>query len=70
MNWIETNPIPEACNNCTEPDCCACDIAGNRWVLAQEDELRSNRMLMVRAVERLQRKIAAIDAELKKLRNK
>ena len=70
MKWIEADPIPEECESCTEADCCACDIAGKRWVLSKEDELRSTRALMVRAVERLQRRIAAIDAELEKLRNK
>ena len=67
MEWIEATPIPEECNHCTEGDCYHCDIAGKRWALSREDALRSSRKLMVRAIERLQRKIADIDAELEKI---
>lgn len=68
MKWLETDPIPEECYNCTEEDCYNCDTAGKRWTLSREDELRTKRMLLVRAMERLQRKISAIDAELNSLR--
>ena len=70
MEWIETVPIPEVCKNCREEDCYQCDVAGERWVRSREDELRSSRKLMVRAVERLQRKIQAIDRELEAMRKK
>ena len=67
MEWLEANPIPEECINCTEEDCYNCDTAGKRWTLSREDELRLNRRLLVQAMARLQRKIAAIDAELEAL---
>ncbi|MBE6934804.1 MAG: hypothetical protein E7462_07170 [Ruminococcaceae bacterium] len=67
MEWIEANPIPEECKTCAEGDCYNCDTAGRRWKLSRESELQTNRMLIVRAIERLQRKITVIDAELEKL---
>ena len=70
MEWLEANPIPEECKGCREEDCYNCDTAGKRWTISAEAELRSNRMIMVHAVERLQRKVAAIDAELEALHNK
>ena len=60
--------MPEECKNCMEDDCYNCDIAGKRWSLSGAEELRINRMHMARAIARLQRKIAAIDAELEKMR--
>ena len=69
MKWLEANPIPEECQNCTEEDCYNCDTVGKRWALSREDELRSSRRLMVCAIARLQRRVAAIDAELEKMRN-
>ncbi len=67
MEWIEVTPLPQECKNCAEEDCYNCDTSGKRWVLSREDELRTNRMLMLRAIERMQRKIAIIDTELEKL---
>lgn len=67
MKWIEANPLPDACKACTEEDCYNCDYAGERWYLSQVDELKIRRKMMVRAIERLQQQVAAIDEELKKL---
>lgn len=64
MNWIEAETIPAACRDCTEEDCYNCDTAGERWYLSREDGLRVRRKQMVRAIERLQRKIYSIDIEL------
>lgn len=67
MGWVEVENLPKECRNCTEEDCYQCDIAGKRWVLAKKDHLLNNRAIMVRAIQRLQRKIAIIDAELEKM---
>ena len=64
MNWIESDTIPAACRDCTEEDCYNCDTAGERWKLSHEDELKVQRKQLVKAIERLQRKIDAIDMEL------
>ena len=64
MNWIEAETIPAACRDCAEDDCYNCDTAGERWQLSREDELRVRRKQLVKAIERLQRKIDAIDIEL------
>lgn len=50
-------------------DCGSCDNAGERWTLSRADELRLQRKAKGRAIERLQREIAAIDAELEGLRD-
>lgn len=70
MEWIEVDPIPKECENCMAGDCYNCDVAGQRWVLSEEDELRCRRQLMVRAIERYQRKIALLDLEIQKLKEK
>lgn len=64
MEWIEADPIPEACVNCQEEDCYNCDTAGERWQLSRVDELKLRRKQLVKAIERLQREIHAIDMEL------
>ena len=64
MDWIEADPRPAACMNCQEEECYNCDTAGERWQLSREDELRLRRKQLVKAIERLQRKIDAIDMEL------
>lgn len=64
MNWIEAETIPAACRDCTEEDCYNCDTAGERWHLSREDGLRVRRKQMVRAIERLQHEIDAIDIAL------
>ena len=63
MNWIEAETIPAACRDCTEEDCYNCDTAGERWQLSRDDELRLRRKQLVKAIERLQREIDAIDME-------
>ena len=64
MEWLEQVPIPEECIECKEADCYNCDTAGKRWTLSKTDELRTRRMLAVRAIERLQRQVALMDREL------
>ena len=46
-------------------DCGSCDHAGERWTLPRAEELRLQR----KGKERLQREIAAIDAELEGLKD-
>ena len=67
MEWREAHQIPIECENCKQEDCYNCDIAGKRWALSGKDELRTKRAMMARAVKRLERKIAEIDAQLKEL---
>ena len=69
MEWIEKNPLPPECVNCKEEDCYNCDHAGERWTLLQADELRIKRKGLLKAIERLQRQVKAIDAELEGLEN-
>ena len=38
MEYIESNPLPEVCLTCTEPDCDVCDHGLERWLLSPEDE--------------------------------
>lgn len=64
MEWIEADPTPKACMDCQAEDCYNCDTAGERWQLSHEDELKACRKQMVRAIERLQRRIYSIDVEL------
>lgn len=68
MEWIEANPLPQRCQECQE-DCYNCDYAGERWYLSKADELRSRKQMMLRAIERYQRKIAEIDKELEVIEN-
>ena len=69
MEWIEANPQPAVCQNCQEEECYNCDYAGERWTLSQADELRVRRKGLLKAIERLQRQVKAIDAELEVLEN-
>ena len=64
MEWIEANPLPAVCQNCQEEECYNCDYAGERWTLSKADELRVRRKGLLKAIERLQRHVKAIDAEL------
>ena len=64
MEWIEANPLPQECLNCQEEDCYECDTAGKRWYLSKADELRIRRKGLIKAIERLERQIHEIDAEL------
>lgn len=67
MEWIEANPLPAVCENCQEEECYNCDYAGERWTLSQADELRVRRKGLLKAIDRLQRQVKAIDEELKAL---
>ena len=67
IEWIEADPLPAECVNCQEEDCWECDTAGKRWYLSQADELRVKRKGLLKAIERLQRQVNAIDEELKRL---
>ena len=64
MEWVEANSIPKACMDCQEEDCYNCDTAGERWQLSRDDELRLRRKQLVKAINRLQHEIDAIDMEL------
>ena len=69
MKWIEADPLPAVCQNCQEEEYYNCDYAGERWTLSQADELRVRRKGLLKAIERLQRQVKAIDAELEVLEN-
>ena len=69
MEWIEVTPLPKECVHCSEEDCYNCDYAGLRWQLSCKDELENRCKMMIKAVERLQKQIAAIDDELRLLDN-
>ena len=69
MEWIEANPLPPECVECQEEDCYNCDYAGERWTLSRADELRVRRKGLLKAIERLERQVKAIDAELEGLEN-
>ena len=64
MEWLEADPIPAECQRCEELDCYNCDTAGERWYLRREDELWLKRQSLVKAIERFQRRLEAIDMEL------
>ena len=64
LEWLEANPLQEACVDCTEQECYNCEDAGMRWYLSSEDELKVRRKMLVSAIERLQRQLTAIDEEL------
>ena len=69
MEWIEASPLPPECVACQEEECYNCDYAGERWTLSKADELRVRRKGLLKAIERLQRQVKAIDAELEVLEN-
>ena len=64
MEWLEADPLPEVCRKCRDKYCDNCDYAGERWYLTHEDELRLRRKGLLKAIERLQRKVETIDLEL------
>ncbi len=68
MEWLEANPLPVTCVACREEDCYNCENAGKRWSLSREDELKTRRKMLVRAIERLQKQVIAVDEELKKVK--
>ncbi len=65
MEWLEANPLPKVCQDCKEDDCYNCDYAGERWYLSEVDELKLRRKGLLKAIERQQRQVAAIEKELK-----
>ena len=69
MEWIEKNPLPPESVNCKEEDCYNCDYAGERCTLSRADELRVRRKGLLKPIERLERQVKAIDAELEGLEN-
>ena len=73
MNYIEAEPKPVACQKCEESgivrDCGTCDNAGDRWYLSRKDELLLKRKSLLKAIERYERQIDAIDRELEGLNN-
>ena len=69
LEYIEANPRPAVCVNCQEEECYNCDYAGERWTLTRADELRLRRKDLLKAIERLERQVKAIDAELEGLEN-
>lgn len=64
MKWLEADSLPVVCPNCQKEDCYNCDYAGKRWYLSQEDELQIKRKSLIKAIERLQRQVLAIDQHL------
>ena len=70
MEWIEVNPLPDVCQKCQEEECYNCDYAGERWTLSKADDLMLKRKSLLKAIDRLQRQVKAIDEELKALENK
>ena len=64
MEWIEADQLPKACMDCQEEDCYNCDTAGERWQLSRNDELKLRRKQLVKAINRLQHEIDAIDIAL------
>lgn len=64
MKWLEADRLPDVCAGCKEEDCYNCDHAGELWYLSREDELINRRKLLIRAIERLQRRVEEIDEEL------
>lgn len=70
LEYIEANPLPAVCVNCQEEECYNCDYAGERWTLSQADELRVRRKGLLKAIDRLQRQVKAIDEELQALEDK
>lgn len=70
LEYIEANPLPAVCLNCQEEECYNCDYAGERWTLSKADELRVRRKGLLKAIDRLQRQVKAIDEELQALEDK
>lgn len=70
MEWIESNPLPAECTACNYKDCYNCDYAGKRWSLSPYDELRLRKKGILKAIERLERQLKAIDAELEAYKEK
>lgn len=69
MEWIEVKPLPSECQNCQEKECYNCDYACKRWHLSQTDELKLKRMSILKKIQRLERQLEAVNAELEELEN-
>ncbi len=70
MSYVEASPLPEICENCKEEDCYNCDYLLARWVPDREEKLRMEKLSLERAVNRMQRRIQTIDAQLRELKAK
>ncbi len=64
MEWIESDPLPEACQDCQGEACYNCDHAGACWYLTEVDRLKLCRKGLLRAVEGLQKQIAELDQQI------
>lgn len=53
MEYIEANPLPKVCQDCTEPACDVCDHGLERWLLSQEVERLLMEKLKQQAIKRL-----------------
>ncbi len=67
MEWIEVQPLPQACVECEEEDCGNCDTAGERWGLSEKSELLVRKKAAQKAIERILRDLADIDRRLEQL---
>ena len=65
MQWREMSALPSACQGCREKECYNCEYAGQRWQLERSEELSIRRKMLVKAIERLQKQVKAIDEALK-----
>lgn len=70
MEWKEVHPLPNACMRCKKEDCYNCEYAGHRWQLSHVEELQLRRKMLVKAIERLERQVVAVDEELKTIQDK
>ena len=64
MEWLERDPLPDVCKMCKKGDCYNCEHTGTRWYLSPKDELLNRKKMMIKAIERLQKQVDAIDREL------
>lgn len=64
MNWVEVKPLPEVCRNCTEEDCYNCDMAGCRWEMSEQAQLRSRRNAIEKQIARLTKELSEIESKL------
>lgn len=65
IDWIESDPLPEACRVCQEADCYACDFSGDRWHLSEADELILQKKSILRAIGRLLHRLDEVEEKLK-----
>ena len=67
MEWLSQQILPDICRQCKYEDCYGCEHAGLRWCLSEEDMLKNRRKMLLKAIERLQCQVQAIDQELEQL---